>query len=92
MLRDVLPYPVEEALTKCDRALRYVLQMKEVMLLNEQTLYDVWWKHPEEGDQGMEEDHIPHWKRVLGFIPEENLEQCSVLDFGCNQEDFSSFV
>ncbi|MBB6021873.1 SAM-dependent methyltransferase [Paenibacillus sp. JGP012] len=56
--------------------------------MNEQTLYDVWWQHPEEGDQGMEEDHIPHWKRVLGFIPEDNLEQCSVLDFGCNQGGF----
>jgi SAM-dependent methyltransferase len=62
--------------------------MKEVIRLNEQTLYDMWWHHPGEGDQGMEDDHIPHWKRVLNFIPEENLEDCSVLDFGCNQGGF----
>ncbi|MFS0838941.1 class I SAM-dependent methyltransferase [Paenibacillus sp. 1P03SA] len=56
--------------------------------MNRDVLYDVWWKHDEEGDQGMENDHIPHWRRVLGFIPEEDLSQCSVLDFGCNQGGF----
>ncbi|MFE6798621.1 class I SAM-dependent methyltransferase [Paenibacillus chitinolyticus] len=56
--------------------------------MNQDVLYDVWWKHHEEGDQGMENDHIPHWKRVLSFIPEEDLSQCSVLDFGCNQGGF----
>ncbi|WP_149096419.1 class I SAM-dependent methyltransferase [Paenibacillus terrae] len=36
----------------------------------------------------MEDDHVPHWKRVLCFIPEENLEGNSILDFGCNQGGF----
>ena len=36
----------------------------------------------------MEEDHLPHWRRVLSFIPEEDLSECSVLDFGCNQGGF----
>ncbi|MEI7024174.1 class I SAM-dependent methyltransferase [Paenibacillus sp. y28] len=56
--------------------------------MNKESLYDVWWKCDGEGEQGMEDDHVPHWKRVLGFIPEEDLRECSVLDFGCNQGGF----
>jgi SAM-dependent methyltransferase len=51
----------------------------------EDKYYDAWWK---EGDQDMEDEHIPHWSRVLGFIPEENLNGKTVLDYGCNQGGF----
>jgi SAM-dependent methyltransferase len=51
----------------------------------EEKYYDAWWN---EGDQDMEDEHIPHWSRVLGFIPENDLSQKTVLDFGCNQGGF----
>ncbi|MCG7407004.1 class I SAM-dependent methyltransferase [Paenibacillus sp. ACRRX] len=54
-------------------------------MIKEDQFYKVWWQ---EGDQSMEDTHIPHWKRVLKFIPEEDLRSCSVLDFGCNQGGF----
>jgi 2-polyprenyl-3-methyl-5-hydroxy-6-metoxy-1,4-benzoquinol methylase len=54
-------------------------------MINEEQFYEVWWQ---EGDQSMEDTHLPHWKRVLKFIPEQDLRDCSVLDFGCNQGGF----
>lgn len=53
--------------------------------MKKEPFYDVWWQ---EGDQGMEETHLPHWRKVLQFIPEQDLRDCSVLDFGCNQGGF----
>ncbi|RJX37457.1 class I SAM-dependent methyltransferase [Paenibacillus pinisoli] len=53
--------------------------------MKKEPFYDVWWQ---EGDQSMEETHLPHWRKVLRFIPEQDLRDCSVLDFGCNQGGF----
>ncbi|RJE87091.1 class I SAM-dependent methyltransferase [Paenibacillus sp. 1011MAR3C5] len=53
--------------------------------MNEETYYDEWWQ---EGDQSMEDTHLAHWRRVLRFIPDKDLRECSVLDFGCNQGGF----
>ncbi|GKU78824.1 bifunctional 2-polyprenyl-6-hydroxyphenol methylase/3-demethylubiquinol 3-O-methyltransferase UbiG [Paenibacillus sp. L3-i20] len=56
--------------------------------MTEESLYDVWWEYKGEGEQGMEDDHLPHWRRVLRFIPVEDLSESNVLDFGCNQGGF----
>ncbi|MBH5316426.1 class I SAM-dependent methyltransferase [Paenibacillus sp. GSMTC-2017] len=56
--------------------------------MTSESLYDVWWQYKGEGEQGMEDDHLPHWKRVLSFIPVEDLSESNVFDFGCNQGGF----
>lgn len=48
-------------------------------------LYEVWWR---DGDQGMEDAHQTHWRRILDHIPENDLIGKSILDVGCNQGGF----
>lgn len=54
----------------------------------EKDLYDVWWKYEGETEQSMEEEHQPHWAKVLASIQEKDLTGKRVLDFGCNQGGF----
>ncbi|MDF2959516.1 MAG: methyltransferase type 11 [Paenibacillus sp.] len=60
--------------------------------MSKQPLYDVWWQERTEGEQRMEDEHVRHWGKVLGFIKEQELSDCSVLDFGCNQGGFLRFL
>ncbi len=57
-----------------------------------ESLYDVWWRHPAETEQSMEEEHQTHWSKVLDSIAETDLTEKSVLDFGCNQGGFLRFL
>ncbi len=54
-------------------------------MIKQDPYYDVWWH---EGDQSMEDSHLQHWRWILGHIPDTDLRECSVLDFGCNQGGF----
>ncbi|WP_248925868.1 class I SAM-dependent methyltransferase [Paenibacillus hamazuiensis] len=60
--------------------------------MSENQLYDVWWTEKEVGEQLMEDDHQAHWRKVLGYVEEEDLRNCEVLDFGCNQGGFLRFL
>lgn len=51
--------------------------------------YDVWWR---EGDQSMEDSHLHHWRWVLAHLPDEDMREYSVLDFGCNQGGFLRYL
>lgn len=55
------------------------------MMNQKESFYDVWWK---DGDQSMEDSHLAHWKRVLEYIPEDDLRTSRILDVGCNQGGF----
>lgn len=60
--------------------------------MSKDQLYDVWWQEKADGEQRMEEEHLRHWKKVLGFVEEEDLQGSAVLDFGCNQGGFLRFL
>ncbi|CAG7649190.1 class I SAM-dependent methyltransferase [Paenibacillus allorhizosphaerae] len=56
------------------------------MITNEQS-YDVWWNNAE-GESVMEEGHLKGWQQLISTMKEEDLSNCSVLDFGCNRGGF----
>lgn len=56
--------------------------------MQKEQLYDVWWQKQTEGEQRMEDEHLRHWRKVLGMVEEHDLSHSSVLDFGCNQGGF----
>ncbi|MBD0384231.1 class I SAM-dependent methyltransferase [Paenibacillus sedimenti] len=60
--------------------------------MKQDQLYDVWWKERYEGEQRMEDEHVRHWEKVLGTIVEEDIQNCAVLDFGCNQGGFLRYL
>lgn len=55
-------------------------------------LYGVWWKYDGETEQSMEEEHQPHWTKVLDSIQEKELTGKRIFDFGCNQGGFLRFL
>lgn len=60
--------------------------------MKEEQLYDVWWQERTEGEQRMEEEHLRHWEKVVHLVMERNLEEYSILDFGCNQGGFLRYL
>ncbi|KPU44421.1 ubiquinone biosynthesis O-methyltransferase [Oxobacter pfennigii] len=60
--------------------------------MSDEQLYDVWWNDDTAGEQSMEDNHQPHWHKVLDMIKEKNILDCTVLDFGCNQGGFLRFL
>ncbi|AOT72480.1 class I SAM-dependent methyltransferase [Geosporobacter ferrireducens] len=60
--------------------------------MSDQQLYDVWWNDDANGEQSMEDNHQAHWHKVLDMIEEQNIQDCTVLDFGCNQGGFLRFL
>lgn len=47
--------------------------------------YSTWWQKPNDGEQGMEEEHYDQWQEFLNTIQGKDLTGASLLDFGCNQ-------
>ncbi|RAU98625.1 bifunctional 2-polyprenyl-6-hydroxyphenol methylase/3-demethylubiquinol 3-O-methyltransferase UbiG [Paenibacillus sp. YN15] len=60
--------------------------------MNDHQLYDVWWHDDVKGEQAMEDNHQPHWRKVLNMIEETDISDCNVLDFGCNQGGFLRYL
>ncbi|MBU5671273.1 class I SAM-dependent methyltransferase [Paenibacillus brevis] len=60
--------------------------------MTDQQLYDVWWNDRERGEQAMEDNHQPHWRKVVSMIEETDFSTSRVLDFGCNQGGFLRFL
>lgn len=58
----------------------------------DQQLYDVWWHDDAAGEQSMEENHAPHWRKLLAMVEEQDLSAYNILDFGCNQGGFLRFL
>lgn len=57
-----------------------------------ESLYEVWWREPREGEQRMEDEHRSHWQKVLAVVQEHDLSGSAVLDIGCNQGGFLRFL
>jgi 2-polyprenyl-3-methyl-5-hydroxy-6-metoxy-1,4-benzoquinol methylase len=60
--------------------------------MNKMELYEVWWNEQTVGEQRMENEHLSHWQKVLGFVEEQDLHASEVLDFGCNQGGFLRYL
>ncbi|RZS74129.1 methyltransferase family protein [Phyllobacterium myrsinacearum] len=52
----------------------------------EQT-YPTWHLDPT-GEAVMEDIHTPYWRHFINIILEQNLSDCTVLDFGCSRGGF----
>ncbi|MCM3701625.1 bifunctional 2-polyprenyl-6-hydroxyphenol methylase/3-demethylubiquinol 3-O-methyltransferase UbiG [Paenibacillus macerans] len=61
-------------------------------MADDQQLYDVWWNDRVRGEQAMEDNHQPHWKKVISMIEEADFSSFHVLDFGCNQGGFLRYL
>jgi SAM-dependent methyltransferase len=55
--------------------------------VNLQQAYATWHKAPEREAQ-MGAAHAPYWRRFIDLVPETELSDKDVLDFGCNQGGF----
>lgn len=60
--------------------------------MSQSQLYDVWWTQLSEGEQRMEDSHQRHWQKILNALLEQDLQEKTVLDFGCNQGGFLRFL
>ncbi len=60
--------------------------------MTDQQLYDVWWQDDTAGEQSMEDNHAPFWRKLLSMIEEQDLSAYNILDFGCNQGGFLRFL
>lgn len=49
--------------------------------------YPTWHLNPI-GEAAMEDIHTPYWKHFINVISEQNLTNCTVLDFGCSRGGF----
>lgn len=52
----------------------------------EQT-YPTWHLNPI-GEAAMEDIHTPYWRHFINVVSEQNLANCTVLDFGCSRGGF----
>jgi SAM-dependent methyltransferase len=60
--------------------------------MQDEALYDLWWREQTEGEQRMEDEHVRHWSKVISQVMEDDFRNFSVLDFGCNQGGFLRFL
>lgn len=51
-------------------------------------LIENWWGDDTEMEALMEDEHTPQWIRMIALMEETDLEDKTVLDFGCNQGGF----
>lgn len=49
--------------------------------------YATWHKDPEQ-EARMSAGHLPYWRHLITTVPERDLTNKTVLDFGCNQGGF----
>ncbi|MET3563722.1 2-polyprenyl-3-methyl-5-hydroxy-6-metoxy-1,4-benzoquinol methylase [Enterococcus rotai] len=50
--------------------------------------YENWWQEGSHGDQEMENSHYEGWQNVIDLIDKKDIQNRTILDFGCNQGGF----